>query len=111
MSTNQSTIDFILDQAQGAGEMRARKMFGEYAVYCDDKVVALVCGDQLFVKITAEGKEFAGDEYQEGHAYKSAKASMLVGENIIEDRDRLQELVRLTAEALPRLKPKKRKKK
>jgi len=26
-------------------------MFGEYALYCGDKVVALVCDDQLFVKI------------------------------------------------------------
>ena len=50
MSTSQSTIDYILDQLQGVGEVGARKMFGEYALYCDDRVVGLVCDDTLFVK-------------------------------------------------------------
>ncbi len=58
MATRQETIDFLLDQIAGAGNVRARKMFGEYALYLDEKVVALVCGDQLFVKITNPGKEF-----------------------------------------------------
>lgn len=32
MSTSQATIDFLLDQVAGAGEVRAKKMFGEYAL-------------------------------------------------------------------------------
>ena len=56
MSTKQSTIDYLLDQLLGAGDVRARKMFGEYALYLDDKVVALVCNQQLFAKITPAGK-------------------------------------------------------
>ena len=106
MATKQSIIDYILDQLQNAGEVRARKMFGEYALYCDDKVVALVCGEQLFVKITPTGKEYVGKHYEEGRAYPGAKPSMLIDAELIEDREWLSELIRLTADALPKPKPK-----
>ena len=49
MATSESTIDFLLDQLGAVPGVRARKMFGEYALYCGEKVVALVCDDQLFV--------------------------------------------------------------
>jgi len=111
MSTNQSTIDYLLDQLLGAGEVRARKMFGEYALYLDDKVVALVCNEQLFVKITPAGKEYVGKHFKEGKAYPSAKPSMLIDGELIEDREWLQGLVRLTADALPTPKPRARKNK
>lgn len=101
MSTKPSTIEYILDQLAGSGELRARKMFGEYALYCDDKVVALVCDDQLFVKITEPGLEYVGEYYKEGHAYPGAKPSMLIDGDLIEDRSWLGELIRITARALP----------
>jgi len=52
MSTKQSTIDYLLDQLASVPDVRARKMFGEYALYCNGRVVALVCDNELFVKIT-----------------------------------------------------------
>ena len=55
MATRQSTIDFLLDQLADLPGVRARKMFGEYALYLDEKVVALVCDDQLFLKPTPAG--------------------------------------------------------
>jgi TfoX/Sxy family transcriptional regulator of competence genes len=45
-----SFIEFIADQTTDAGTITYRKMFGEYAVYCNGKIVALVCDNQLFVK-------------------------------------------------------------
>ena len=45
MATRQETINFLLDQIEDA---RARKMFGEYAFYLDEKVAFFVCDDQLF---------------------------------------------------------------
>ena len=56
MLTKQSTIDYILDQLVDLEGVSAWKMFGEYALYCDGRVVALVCDDTLFVKITDEGE-------------------------------------------------------
>jgi DNA transformation protein len=100
MSSKQDTVDFILEQTANAGSMRARKMFGDYALYCDDKVVGLICDDNLFIKFTDKGKEFAKERYTEGYAYKGAKSSMNVTDSI-DDRDFLQALVRITADVLP----------
>jgi len=109
MATQQATVDFLLDQTASAGEMSARKMFGEYALYCDGKVVALVCDDQLFVKITEPGKDFVGARYQEGFAYPGAKPSMHISEEMFDDHRWLGELIRITFDALPVPKPKKQK--
>lgn len=101
MATSQGTIDFILDQSAAAGVMSARKMFGEYALYCNGKVVGLVCDDTLYIKITEQGKQFVGSHYQEGYAYKGAKASMLIDGDLIEDYEWLGELIKITANSLP----------
>lgn len=68
-------------------EPRRRFLTGqsEYAPYCEDKVVALRCGDQLFVKITPAGKAVVGRRYAEEIAYAGAKASMLVSASDLED--------------------------
>lgn len=105
MATRQETINFLVDQIEGAA--RARKMFGEYAFYLDEKVVALVCDDQLFVKITEPGKEFVGDRYEEGTPYPGAKPWMYIPEEMFDDREWLSGLLRATADALPASKPKK----
>lgn len=107
MATKESTIEYILDQLSGVKDVRARKMFGEYALYCQDKVVALVCDDELFVKVTEPGKQFVGKQYQEGFPYPGAKAAMHIRGDILEDQKFVCELVRLTAQALPTPKPKK----
>jgi DNA transformation protein len=60
LTTSPNMIEFLLDQLSGLPRVRARKMFGEYALYCDDKVVALVCDNQLFVKMTPGGKKLLG---------------------------------------------------
>jgi len=82
-------------------------MFGEYALYCQDKVVALVCDDELFVKITPAGKMLVGDRYKEGEAYPGAKPSMLIGAEFLDDHEWLSEVIRATAAALPPPKQKK----
>jgi TfoX/Sxy family transcriptional regulator of competence genes len=101
MATSETTIRFLLDQLRDLPDVHARKMFGEYALYCGEKVVALVCDDQLFVKITAPGKALVGERYREGFAYPGAKASLLVGADELDDHERLAALIRITAAALP----------
>jgi TfoX/Sxy family transcriptional regulator of competence genes len=107
MGTSPNTIDFILDQLSALPKVRARKMFGEYALYCDEKVVALVCDDQLFVKITKPGQALLGEDYPRGNAYPGAKPSLLISADDLEDDERLCALIRLTADALPAPKIKK----
>ena len=50
MASDQEFVDFLVDQMQGVGGITFRKMFGEYAIYCNGKVVALICDNQFFVK-------------------------------------------------------------
>ena len=107
MATDQEFMEFLADQMSGAGEISYRKMFGEYAVYCDGKVVALVCDNQLFVKPTSAGRAYVG-EPTEAPAYPGAKNSFLI-EDAFEDREWISELIRITARALPAPKPKKSK--
>ncbi|MEI7905310.1 MAG: TfoX/Sxy family protein [Candidatus Firestonebacteria bacterium] len=106
MSSDQGFIDFIVDQLQNAGRIKFRKMFGEYALYCNGKVFALVCDNQLFVKQTDAGRAFIG-VVVEAPAYPGAKMSFLI-EDKIDDREWMCELVRITARELPVPKAKKK---
>ncbi len=110
MATSQATVDYILDQLQEIEGVTARKMFGEYALYCEGRVVALVCDDTLFVRITEDGREFVGERYKEGYAYDGAKVSMCIDEDSIEDREWLCELISITALHVPLPKKKVKKK-
>lgn len=91
---------------QAAGQIRYRKMFGEYAIYCNEKVVALVCDEKLYLKITEAGRAFMGEVVEEP-AYTGAKMSFLI-EDRLEDSEWLAELVSITEKALPEPKPKKK---
>jgi DNA transformation protein and related proteins len=107
MATEESTIEFLLDQLGALSDVRVRPMFGGHVLYHQEKVVALIGDDQLFVKITDPGKAFVGDSYEEGAAYPGAKPSMVIGADVIEDDARLCELIYINAEALPMPKPRK----
>jgi TfoX/Sxy family transcriptional regulator of competence genes len=100
MSSDKDFVEFIADQIKEAGTISYRKMFGEYAVYCDEKVVALVCDNRLFVKPTKGGREFIRDVVL-APAYPGAKPSFYV-EDKFEDREWITELIRITACELPK---------
>jgi DNA transformation protein and related proteins len=105
MASGQSTVDYMLEQMARAGTVSARRMFGEYGVYCDGKVVALICDDQLFIKPTEAGRAVAG-AIAEGLPYPGARPWLLVDGDRLEDAGWLARLVRVTAQALPLPKPK-----
>ena len=107
MASSQKTVDFIVDQIASAGSIRSRKMFGEYAIYCDEKVVALVCDNELFVKITDAGRALL-HTIDEAPAYPGAKPSFRIAGELWEDRDFLTQLIRVTCSALPVPKKKRR---
>lgn len=107
MASSQGTVDFLVEQMASAGEVRAKKMFGEYAVYCDGKVVALICDDRLFVKPTAAGRALI-DDVVEAPPYPGAKNHLEVPGERWDEATWLGRLIRATAEALPPPKPKKK---
>src|SRR5271169_4765919 len=100
MASKQSTVDFILEQTSSAGKMSAKKMFGEYTVYCDGKVIALICDDQLFVKPTKAGRVFIGDCF-EACPYPGAKPYLLISGEKWEDHEWLTTLFKISAKELP----------
>ncbi len=105
MASDLAFVEYICEQMGTAGAIAFRKMFGEYAIYCEGKVVALVCDNQLFVKPTIAGRAFVG-QVVEAPPYPGAKAHFLVGEKL-DDREWLSNLIRLTCAELPEPKPKK----
>lgn len=107
MATKQSTIEFLLDQLPSLS-LRTQRMFGEYALYLDQKVVGFVCDDQLFLKPTETGRAHIG-EVEEGFPYPGAKPYFLISGDAWEDSEWLTELFRVTADELPLPKPKKKK--
>jgi DNA transformation protein len=108
VSTQQKTVDYILEQSAGAGNMTARKMFGEYGMYCDGKVMAFICDDQLFIKPTDAGRAYLG-EVTEAEAYPGSKMYFLIDGDRWDDADWLAGLVKTTADDLPLPKAKKAK--
>lgn len=107
MASDQQFVDFVTDQIKGAGEIVARKMFGEYGIYGDGKIFGLICDNKLFIKPTMAGRAFIG-KVNESPAYPGAKPAFLIDDKI-EDSAWLSHLVKLTLNELPEPKPKKKK--
>lgn len=84
-------------------------MFGEYALYANDKVVALVCDDQLFVKIVPASAELE-ELCEKGVPYPGARPHYVVEEQQLSQLPQLPALLIATADSLPKPKKKKPKK-
>jgi len=79
MATQKETVDFILSKLRDTKRFTARAMFGEYALYADGAVVALICDDRLFVKILPVSAALE-EQCEKGEPYPGAKPHYLVEE-------------------------------
>ncbi len=109
MASDANFVEYVRDQISKAGQVSVRKMFGEYAIYCDDKIIGLVCDNQFFVKPTTVGRTIMA-QVVEAPPYPGAKPYFLMGEEL-DDREFMTNLIRRTASELPVPKPKKPKSK
>ncbi len=107
MATKQSTVDFIIEQAAPAGNISARKMFGEYGLYCDGKLAALICDDRLFIKPTPSVRSYVG-ETTELPPYPGAKPQFCIDADRWDDPEWLAGLIRLAASTATPAKAKRR---
>ncbi|MFW5813154.1 MAG: TfoX/Sxy family protein [Fibrobacterota bacterium] len=107
MASDKEFVEYVVGQMCDAGPVTFKKMFGEYAVYCDGKVVALVCDNCLYIKPTEGGRRFI-ENVVEASPYAGAKPYFLIGDQM-EDRKWIGELVRITAQELPAPKLKRKK--
>ena len=108
MASDKTYVDFVLDQIENAGEITARKMFGEWGIYSNGKIFALICDNQFFIKPTESGKAFI-KAVEMAPPYPGAKPFITIGDKI-EDRQWLSELINISVKELPEPKPKKKKK-
>lgn len=106
MASSQDFVDYVTLQMKGAGLVTARKMFGEYGVYCEGKMFAVVCDNKLYIKPTVLGRKWIKKPV-EAAPYPGAKLYFLI-EDKLDDHHWLAKLAQLTVNELPL--PKKREK-
>lgn len=56
MATDNDYIEYIHEQAGFGARLTHKKMFGEYSLYLDGKVVAFACDNSLLLKPTEAGR-------------------------------------------------------
>lgn len=105
MASDPGFVQFVCEQVREVGGVSHRKMFGEYAIYVGNKVVALVCDDRLFLKPTDAGRALLADP-AEAPPYPGAKPYLVLDDHI-DDAPLLAALFRATESEVPEPKPKK----
>jgi len=105
MSTQKETVEFILEKLGNSKKFSARAMFGEYALYANGKVVALVCDDHLYVKILPASQELEA-VCEKDEPYPGAKPHYLVEEHQLSKLENLPDILLDIAKSLPAKKKK-----
>jgi len=104
MPSSADTLRYILDQAGLGRRLEFRRLFGEFALYLDGKVVAFACEGQLYLKPTDQAKAFLGT-VKGVPLYPDGKDYYLLSDEL-DDQERLREALLITALALPIQRPK-----
>lgn len=103
MACTTDFIDFVCSQLRQAGEVRSRKMFGDYVIYLNEKPVITACDNICYVKMHPVLKDRM-ERAERGFPYEGAK------EHYILDIEHGEDVVRIVTalwEALPFPKKKK----
>lgn len=86
-------------------DIRVKAMFGGYGLYCDEKFVAVIGDDQLYLKQSkADASALEGTTL--APPYEGAKTYHLVPDALLENDQWLKTAVQATADGLPAPKPK-----
>lgn len=102
MGTSAGYIEFVCEQIAYAGDVRGKKMFGEYMVYVNEKPVLMVCDNTVFVKKLKEiGDIMKGSDV--GFPYEGAKEHYILDiENVELSKSAIETLVEITPVPKPR---------
>ena len=107
MASSTDFVQYITDQCRGAGEITTKKMFGDYGVYCNGKIIGLICDDCFYLKPTDAGRALLRTVDMRP-PYEGAKDYFYIAD--VDDHDYLATLISETYKVLPEPKPKKKKK-
>lgn len=104
MSTTAEYIEYVCDRIRGVGEIRYKKMFGEYMVYVNEKPILLVCDNTVFVKkLECIAGEMQNAEV--GFPYEGAKEHYVLD---LDDPELSKRVIMLLEKETPLPKPKKK---
>lgn len=104
MASDQSYLDYILDQLSGLEGVSYRAMMGEFIIYVNGKVVGGIYDNRFLIKPVKSSLQIMPDAPQE-IPYPGAKEMLLVTDP--DDRALMEALLTAAAAELPE--PKKRK--
>lgn len=99
MTTNQEFVDYIVEQLALGDRLRYKKMFGEFTLYIDGKIVALACDNSLLIKPSAAAAEMT-PSLPERAPYPGAKLC-LVADELLDDAELISSLMLKTAALMP----------
>lgn len=105
MASSQEYVEYVCNQILDTGNVRFRKMFGEYMVYVNNKPLLLVCDDTVYIK-QLDCVELLLKDAEKGHPYSGAKEHYILD---IDDSDLCYQVVTALEEVIKV--PKKRVKK
>ena len=106
MASSIDFVQYIVDQCSGAGDIVAKKMFGDYGIYCGGKICGLICDDRFYLKPTDMVRPLLRTE-ELRPPYEGAKDYFYIAD--VDDRDYLSKLVMETCRNLPEPKSKRKK--
>lgn len=104
MACTTEYIDFICEVLAPLGEVRSRKMMGDYVIYVNEKCVITACDNNAFIKQLDCIVPLMADA-DIGCAYEGAKPGYILD---FSDQRKVREVISILWEALPF--PKKKKK-
>lgn len=99
MATDSDFIEYIHEQAGFGARLTHKKMFGEYSLYLDGKVVAFACDNSLLLKPTEAGRTLL-PTLTPGKPHPDAKDYYVLDE-FLDDTELLQRVLQATADVLP----------
>jgi TfoX/Sxy family transcriptional regulator of competence genes len=105
MTTSLEFAEYVEEQVADCGQIRYKKMFGEYMVYVNEKPILLVCDNTVFVKILPCLAELMQDA-ERGFPYEGAKEHYILD---IDDTELAEAVVAVLEPITPFPKPRKRK--
>jgi TfoX/Sxy family transcriptional regulator of competence genes len=108
MPTDRSFLDYVVEQSGLEGALTFKRLFGEYALYLDGKVVAFACDNSLLLKPSTAMPDVVS-RLPGRPPYPGAKDYPVLDE-LLDEPDALRRILRSTADALPLPRPKPAKK-
>ena len=117
MAQNDGALEYALELLGSVAPVRSKRMFGGHGIFVEDRMMALIAFEQLYLKVddqTREAFEEAGSEpftYTKKEGQTFVMSYMTAPDEALDDPDSMRPWAELAIAAARRAKPPARKKK